>query len=84
MFVFRELEEVELIMLVELEDVKQYRLYVISKAIVLKLLGERFPFVFREPSEHEKTLLQKERQEIRSSISNLFKLKKIVLLEKVQ
>lgn len=60
MFAFREQDEDELIMLIEVEEGKLYRLYVISKAIVLKLLGDRFPFVLREPDEIETTFLKNE------------------------
>ncbi len=60
MFGFREVQEDEVIMLVEVEDGKYYRLHVISKALVLKLLIDRFPFILREPEEEEKHFLKKE------------------------
>lgn len=60
MFAFREQDEDELILLVEIEDQEKYKLLVISKAIVLKILGEYFPVVLREPEELEKTFLKKE------------------------
>lgn len=60
MFAFREQNEDELIMLIEVEKGKLYRLYVISKAIVLKLLGDRFRFVLREPDKNEITFLKEE------------------------
>lgn len=60
MFGFREADEDEVIMLVEVEDGKYYRLHVISKALVLKLLIDRFPFILREPEKEEKDFLKKE------------------------
>jgi hypothetical protein len=60
MFAFRQEEEDELILLVEIEEQEKYKLLVLSKAIVLKVLGENFPVVFREPVEEEKTFLKVE------------------------
>ncbi|MEN2768986.1 DUF5081 family protein [Ornithinibacillus xuwenensis] len=60
MFAFSSHHEDELILLVELEEKSLYKLFVVSKAIVLKMLGERFPIVIREPQEEEKTYLKEE------------------------
>lgn len=60
MFGFQEKDEDELIMLMEMEEGTYYRLYMISKALVLTLLSDRFPFILREPQEDEKEFLQKE------------------------
>ncbi|MED3649694.1 DUF5081 family protein [Heyndrickxia sporothermodurans] len=60
MFAFREPENDELIVLVELEEQGHYQLRVISKISVLRLLGDTFPLVLREPHESEKTFQRKE------------------------
>ncbi|MDS9473271.1 DUF5081 family protein [Sporosarcina pasteurii] len=60
MFAFREKDADEVILLVEVEEKETYQLYVVSKAIALRLLGERFPLVLREPDEKEKTFLKEE------------------------
>lgn len=60
LFAFREKEEDELIVLVELEEEMAYRLLVMSKALVLKVLLECFPFLLREPKEEEKSFFKKE------------------------
>lgn len=60
MFAFREKDEDEVILLVELEDGTYYRLYIMSKALVLKLLSDRFPFILREPKKDETEFLKKE------------------------
>ena len=51
MFAFREQDVDELIVLLELEENKTYQLFVVSKALVLSMLGEKFPVVLREPEE---------------------------------
>lgn len=58
MFAFREKEADEVILLIEIEEQRKYKLMVVSKAIVLRLFGDHFPIVFREPKEHEKTFLK--------------------------
>ncbi|MGE6260576.1 DUF5081 family protein [Heyndrickxia sporothermodurans] len=60
MFAFRKPDQEELIILVELEEQGHYQIRVISKVSVLKLLGETFPLVLREPHELEKTFQKKE------------------------
>jgi len=60
MFGFRAEDEDELIMLMEVEDGTEYRINVISKAFVLKLLSDRFPLILREPKEEEKDFLKEE------------------------
>ncbi|MFB6468428.1 DUF5081 family protein [Cytobacillus sp. Hz8] len=60
MFSFREKEEDELILLVELEEKGQYQLRVVSKAIILKKLMDSIPLILREPQENERTFLKKE------------------------
>jgi hypothetical protein len=60
MFAFSEHSEDELILLVEVEEQKEYKLFVVSKAIVLKMLGEKFPIIIREPKASEKNFLKKE------------------------
>lgn len=60
MVAFREKEEDELIVLIELEEQTTYKLFVISKAIVLKMLSKIFPMILREPKEQEKNFLKKE------------------------
>jgi hypothetical protein len=69
MFAFREQDVDELIVLLELEENKTYQLFVVSKALVLSMLGEKFPVVLREPEEVEKSFLKeklsnRERREI--------------------
>lgn len=59
MFAFREKEAEEVIILVETAD-KTYKLYVMAKPLVLKLLGEKVPLLNREPAEVEKNFLQRE------------------------
>lgn len=60
MFGFPGKEEQEVIVLVEVEEQTYYRLYVMSKMLVLKLLMERFPLMTREPADEEKDFLTKE------------------------
>ncbi|MUK87588.1 DUF5081 family protein [Ornithinibacillus sp. L9] len=60
MFAFSDHNDDELILLVELEEKSLYKLFVVSKAIVLKMLGEKFPIILREPQEEEKTFLKEE------------------------
>ena len=60
MFAFIEGNDDELIVLVEVEEQKLYKLYVMSKAIILKLLLDKFSVISREPEEDEKTFLTKE------------------------
>ncbi len=60
MFAFQEKEEDEIIMLTEIEDQTYYRLAFISKALVLTILGERFPLILREPKADEKNFFKKE------------------------
>lgn len=60
MFAFLEKDADEVVLLVEVGEEEAYQLYVVSKAIALKLLGERFPLVLREPDEKEKTFLKEE------------------------
>ncbi len=60
MFAFQEKEADEIIMLTEMEDQTYYRLAFISKALVLTILGERFPLILREPKANEKDFLKKE------------------------
>ncbi|MEN1967626.1 DUF5081 family protein [Lentibacillus sp. N15] len=60
MFAFRENNDDELIILVEIEEKRLYKLFVVSKAIVLKMLGEKFPIITREPQEKEKHFLKQE------------------------
>lgn len=60
MFAFQDREKDELIMLVELEEPEHYQLHVISKSLVLKMLGEKFPVIVREPDEKEKNFLKRE------------------------
>ncbi|MFP7168914.1 DUF5081 family protein [Terribacillus sp. 7520-G] len=60
MFAFREKEADEVIILAETEEGTSYRLYVMAKPLVLKLLGERMPLMNREPLEGEKNFLQRE------------------------
>lgn len=57
MFAFMENESNEVIVLVEVEDQKNYRCMVMSKILVLKLLIDRFPFMLREPFPNEKEFL---------------------------
>lgn len=69
MFAFREPEVDELIVLLELEESETYQLFIVSKALVLRMLGEKFPVVLREPTEEEKSFLKeklsnRERREI--------------------
>ena len=69
MFGFREQDVDELVVLLELEEKETYQLFVVSKALVLGMLGEKFPVVLREPEEKEKTFLKvelsnRERKEI--------------------
>lgn len=64
MFAFREKEEDELILLIELEEEGKYQLKVMSKAIVLKLLMERFPLVMRKPAENEIHFLKRELSDV--------------------
>ena len=69
MFAFREQDVDELVVLLELEEKETYQLFVVSKALVLGMLGEKFPVVLREPGEKEKSFLKielsnRERQEI--------------------
>ncbi|WP_210470762.1 DUF5081 family protein [Sporosarcina sp. 6E9] len=69
MFAFREQDVDELIVLLELEENRTYQLFVVSKALVLSMLGEKFPVVLREPEEVEKSFLKEklsnhERREI--------------------
>lgn len=60
MFAFREEEDDELILLVEVEEQTTYKLFVMSKAFVLKMLSDIFPLVLREPDEQETTFTKKE------------------------
>ncbi len=60
MFGFPSDNEDELVMMVETEEQALYKLFVISKAIVLKLLSEKFPMITREPEEKEKNFLKQE------------------------
>lgn len=60
MFAFPQRNEDELIMLVEVEEQQNYKLFVVSKATVLQLLGDKFPVILREPEENEKNFLKKE------------------------
>lgn len=69
MFAFREQDVDELIVLLELEEKETYQLFIVSKALVLSMLGEKFPVVLREPDEKEKkflkeTLSNRERREV--------------------
>ncbi|PAD34195.1 MULTISPECIES: DUF5081 family protein [Terribacillus] len=59
MFAFKEKEAEEVIILAETAD-KTYKLYVMDKPLVLKLLGEKIPLLNREPVEAEKNFLQRE------------------------
>ncbi|SDZ50512.1 protein of unknown function [Evansella caseinilytica] len=60
MFAFREDNDEELIMLVEVEEQRAYKLFVLSKVLAFQILGKNFPIIFREPGEDEKTFLKKE------------------------
>lgn len=57
MFAYKQKDADEVIVLVEYEK-ENYRLLVMSKIDVLKLLLDRFPFLQREPEEAEKTWLK--------------------------
>lgn len=59
MIAFREKKEEEVIVLMEL-DKEQYRLLVMSKLKLLKLLMNRFPVLLREPDEAEKAFHKRE------------------------
>ncbi|WP_077310001.1 DUF5081 family protein [Terribacillus halophilus] len=63
MFAFREKEADEVIILAETEA-GSYRLYVMAKALVLKLLGEKVPLINREPLEGELNFLRRELTEV--------------------
>jgi len=58
MFAFREEEENELIMLVEVERQEKYKFFVASKLRIFDLLATFYPVVLREPEEKEKTFLK--------------------------
>ncbi|RDW16458.1 DUF5081 domain-containing protein [Oceanobacillus arenosus] len=60
MFAFSEHNDDELILMIEIEEQSLYKLFVVSKAIVLKMLGEKFPIISREPQEKEKSFLKEE------------------------
>src|SRR5579875_1254689 len=45
MFAFREKKSEEVILLIELEEMDQYQLKVVSKATALRILAERFPVI---------------------------------------
>lgn len=60
MFAFPDHNKDELMMLVEVEEQRHYKLFVVSKAIVLQLLREKFPVISREPQETKKNFLKKE------------------------
>lgn len=59
MFAFREQDVDELIVLLELEEKETYQLFIVSKALVLSMLGEKFPVVLREPDEKEKKIFER-------------------------
>lgn len=54
MFAFSEHSDDELILLMEVKEEEKYKIFVVSKAIVLKVLGDKFPVILREPEEGEK------------------------------
>ncbi|WLV24294.1 DUF5081 family protein [Aciduricibacillus chroicocephali] len=58
MFAFMPDEQDELILLVEVERQKKYKLFVVSKAKAFDLLASFFPVVLREPEEKERTFLK--------------------------
>lgn len=58
MLAFREENNEEIIVLIEVKF-EQFRLVIMPKADVFKLLVERFPFMLREPNEDEKKFLTK-------------------------
>ncbi|PKR82664.1 DUF5081 family protein [Heyndrickxia camelliae] len=60
MFAFREQDNDEVIVLVELEEQHHYQLRVMSKALILTVLREKFPLISREPADKEKTFLKEE------------------------
>jgi hypothetical protein len=71
MFAFRERDQDEVIVLVELEEKEHYQLRVLSKATVLQMLTVQFPLIVREPEEKEKTFLKKElSHQVRREIEN--------------
>ncbi|MBC2118062.1 DUF5081 family protein [Listeria booriae] len=60
MFSFQEENKEEVVLIIEAEKNKYYRLLVLSKAHALKVLYDGFPIVSREPAEDEKTFLTAE------------------------
>lgn len=60
MFAFPTHNEDELIMFVETKEQAIYKLFVISKALILKLLSDKFSIITREPEESEKHFLKQE------------------------
>ncbi|NRD77651.1 DUF5081 family protein [Bacillus sp. BRMEA1] len=60
MFAFRDKECDEVIVLVELEEQGHYQLRIVSKATALRILGEGFPVIGREPEPAEQTFLKQE------------------------
>jgi len=60
MFAFREQDNDEVIVLVELEEQHHYQLRVMSKALILTVLRKKFPLISREPADKEKTFLKEE------------------------
>jgi len=66
---FEEEHKDELVMLSEIEKGEKYKLFIIAKSKVLKLLIDHFPIIGREPDEAEKefrkhTLTHQERHEV--------------------
>lgn len=59
MFAFREKQAEEVIILVETAE-KEYKLYVMAKPLVLKLLSEKVSLLNREPAEGEENFLRRE------------------------
>ncbi|MFP7493397.1 DUF5081 family protein [Terribacillus saccharophilus] len=70
MFAFREKKADDVIILAETNEGISYRLYVMAKPLVLKLLGEKLPLVNREPLADEKDFLQRELPETEKDIIN--------------
>ncbi|KYG26031.1 DUF5081 family protein [Alkalihalobacillus trypoxylicola] len=60
MFAFRDEKAEELIILAEMEEQKAYKLHVVAKPIILKMLSDKLPLILREPDESEKGFLKKE------------------------
>lgn len=58
MFAFQEKDADELIVLVELEEKEAYQVFIVSKSLVLGMLGEKFPVVLREPEANEGDFLK--------------------------